>query len=242
MKKIFPLFLALAILVTLAGCGNSATPSVTPSQTVSGDPDTSPGVDPSASPTGGTPSSTDPLPSPSIDVSLDMEPDQPWGDPTFEKAIRAALNQPEGNILEEQTASLTKLSIVKQGDRVQVTLDDNEPVLFDADEPITALEDIIRFPNLVSIELGYAKLDMIGQLAFLMSLESITVTDAGVKDLSLLEMCAKVKTLDLSNNDITDISSLATMPSLEKLIVTGNPLNDASQVDLFENAEVVFDG
>ncbi len=237
MKRFAPVFLALILVASLAACDSKTTPSgsVSPSGSLSPSASASPSVSQS-------PDSS--VPSPQVSIGFDDE-ESTWGDASFEKLIRVAMSIPDGDIDPQLTMAVKKLSIMPKDDKVEVKIDDNAPVSVEMDKPIKTLEDLARFGGLTDLAVGYAELQTIDHITFLaqmfgMSYESITVTNAGISDISSFAMLTTLKSLDLSGNEISDISPLTALPGLETLNVSGNPLSDPTQVGLFEGVDVTY--
>lgn len=236
MKRLLTLILALMLVVSLAACNKSPSPSVSASPVGSPSPQNS--TSPDSSP---SPQDFQTLPS----GALTVDEDNPWGDPSFEKIMRAALDVPEGEVDVEVTSAIKKLSIMPQDGKVEVKIDDNPPVLVEVDEPVRAIEDLLRFSGLTEFELGYAELEttyilVMAAMAMGIELESLSLVNAGIEDVSHLAFLTTLKTVNLSGNKITDISPLMDLPALEKLDVSGNPLADPAQADKFEGVEVTY--
>jgi len=154
MKRFLSLVFVLMLIVSLAACNKS------PSPTVPEEPTTSPSLVQNNSPIPPTDNSISPtqqvIPPPEVSVGVNF--DLVWGDPTLEKCVRAALNIPnEQEVSEEITSSIKKLSIMPKDDKVEVKIDDKAPVVFDAGKPIGTLKDILRYSRLTDLEIGYAE-------------------------------------------------------------------------------------
>ena len=69
----------------------------------------------------------------------------------------------------------------------------------------------------------------------LAQLESLSVRDKNVHDLTGLEYCVNLTHLDLCGNQISDISHLSSLTKLYTLAIVGNPLSDISPLSKLNN-------
>ena len=119
-------------------------------------------------------------------------------DPALQKAIRGALEKPDGDITAEDMESLTVL----------------DASLRTTDSPITGFEGTEAATN-------FSSLNLKGDWNF-------EPSNIAAEDLLPLGRLSGLTTLNLSRNDLTDVSFLARLTSLTSLNLEDNQLTDFS--------------
>lgn len=148
-------------------------------------------------------------------LSADGIPDDPlvFGDPAFEKALRAAMG------IFDRPITLKDAFLV-QG--LQICNDKSEGSQFSDISPLA------HFPNLKNLYFNANKISDISPLSGLKKLINLDIGFNQVADLSPLSGLTQLKSLKLNNNQITDVSALSGLTNLGELWLKDNPVSDFS--------------
>jgi Leucine-rich repeat (LRR) protein len=123
------------------------------------------------------------------------------------------------------------------------------------------MTELIRFPNLVGLDLSYnnlttlepllhfpqlSKLDLSGNwiidfspLAKLYQLEELDLSDTYIREVKTLSTLVELKELDISYTSVTDITPLADLPNLRKLTIEYCPIHDLSTLANKPGLEII---
>jgi hypothetical protein len=153
-------------------------------------------------------------------------------DPVLEGLIRKAMNKPDGDITVAEAKAVTQLDLQMEG---------GIPIARVAD-----ISDLKYFPNLTSLNLGWALYDgdnavALNALAGLTKLECLYVACCNIADISPLEGLTEMKDLQIWGNEkITDISALAGMTQMESLWIKGCQITDLAPLAGMANLTTLF--
>ncbi|MCQ2559936.1 MAG: leucine-rich repeat domain-containing protein, partial [Clostridia bacterium] len=147
-------------------------------------------------------------PAPLSEASLpsDFEDHKIKVNSTVEKALRSALQKPEGNIYYSDLILLTYLQINSAG--------------------LSDVEFLKYTPNLQYLDLAYNRISNIAPIAELTQLTELHLGLNEISDISPLANLPHLKHLELFSNRIEDISVLAGMQNLEKLTLRANKISN----------------
>ncbi len=131
-------------------------------------------------------------------------------DANLERAIRQAINRPEGELRAADVLGITELDA--------------------REKEISSLEGIQAITNLQTLRLEQNKLSDISPLSRLKNLETLTLRGNEVSDLNPLAALSRLQVLDLRDNCAVDISPLAELTALVDLNLRGNGIEDISSL------------
>ncbi|MBQ7935903.1 MAG: chitobiase/beta-hexosaminidase C-terminal domain-containing protein [Clostridia bacterium] len=139
-------------------------------------------------------------------------------DPKIEKMVRAALEQPSGELYAARLASVTHLS--------------NEGI----EGEIRSLKDLEYLPSLDTLFIdGEYLIEDYAPLTTLPALSALTLTDCGLSDTDLtsLSACNQLMQLDISRNHVTSLDPIRSLIYLEYLNAADNDIISASALTEF---------
>ena len=204
-------------------------PSDMPTEEITDDPDNSASEEPNLSP---SPEETyTPDPSLTSEATEDTDPVVTFNDSVFEAAFRAMYDLEGKTIRYSDLLEYEYLGLYGCG--------------------LTDISDIMKFENLVYVDLGdnpelsdirplsvlsklstvilyYTDVSDISPLASLSKLQRLDLDGCKVSNLAPLSMLVLLEDLHLGSNSITDITSLARLDRLTSLELQGNGLTDVS--------------
>jgi len=131
-----------------------------------------------------------------------------FNDAALEKAIRAAINKPEGEIYADELKTLQELDLSRKG-----------------------INDIIALrglTNLKILKLSNAKISDRSVLQGLTSLQTLELESNYISDISCLQGLSNLRRLDLNFNEISDLNVLQSLPKLQMLDLYGNRISEIS--------------
>ena len=134
-------------------------------------------------------------------------------DPNFEKVIRLALEQPEGDILKDDLKSLVRL---------------------DAGFPEDTIRDITGIEyceNLLTVDLSGSRVKDLGSLSKLKYLEELYLRYSDVDNLEQISKCENLEILHLKENNIADISPITKLKRLENVWLCSNNISEVSALN-----------
>jgi internalin A len=154
------------------------------------------------------------------------EPVVVFTDPVLEELIRKAINRPEGDITLAEAETITALNLEMEGGTPIPRIED--------------LSDITQFPNLTSLQLGWALYEPgcnmdISPLAALEKLECLYICCDNISDISALSGLTNMKDLWIWGNEISDISPLSGMTDMVDLWIKTNRISDISALSGMKN-------
>ncbi|HUW62494.1 MAG TPA: leucine-rich repeat domain-containing protein [Candidatus Bathyarchaeia archaeon] len=129
-------------------------------------------------------------------------------DPGLEAAVREAIGQPVGEILDTDLAGLTYLSAFGRN--------------------VSDLTGIEYCTDVTNLLLGSNQLVNLEPLSGLTNLQSLTMEDNQISDITPLAGLVNLEYLWLKNNNIGSIAVLSGLSKLNQLMLHGNPLTDLS--------------
>ncbi len=137
-------------------------------------------------------------------------------DANLEKAIRAMISKPVGDILKSDLLSIKDCNLK--------TLD------------IKSLEGLQYARNIKSLTLTENKIEDISQISELKNLTSLSLNSNFIKDISPLAELLNLNSINLCDNKVSDLKSLRNLNKLEALDITRNPISDLSQISVLKNS------
>ena len=137
-------------------------------------------------------------------------------DANLEKAIRAMISKPVGDILKSDLLSIKDCNLK--------TLD------------IKSLEGLQYARNIKSLTLTENKIEDISQISELKNLTSLSLNSNFIKDISPLAELLNLNSINLCDNKVSDLKSLRNLNKLEALDITRNPISDLSQISALKNS------
>jgi hypothetical protein len=143
--------------------------------------------------------------------------------PNMEKAVREALEKPEGEITRGDMLGLDGFSVDTED------LEDSEKV--------TDLSGLEHAVNLTDLGLG-SNSNQITDISPLQGLTNLTylgLVDTQISDISPLQGLTNLTYLGLEGNQITDISPLQGLTNLTELFLFGNQITDLSPLQELTN-------
>jgi Leucine-rich repeat (LRR) protein len=161
----------------------------------------------------GCPKKQPPVVSERVPVPVAPQPAPPpritvnFADPALEDVVRAQLNQPEGELYEDEVKKITSLNARKKN--------------------ITDLAGIESLSGLTAFDLGGNFLRTITPLAKLTNLTELKLDENFIVDVVPLANLKKLTHLDLSGNEIRDVAPLAGLTSLTVLDLHDNEITDS---------------
>ncbi len=170
---------------------------------------------------------SDGLVSPMLSVAYTVKNDYQevaFDDPKMEKMVRQALNKPAGNILIKELEAITELT----NDGVEGSL--------------RTLSDLDLMPNLKTLYLqGETKLVSLSQLSGKASLTELILAGCELDntDITALGSLASLKSLDLSDNNITSVSVLSNLSQIEYIYLTNNVIEDLSPLSQIKTLKAI---
>lgn len=156
------------------------------------------------------------------------EENELFPDPNFEKAIRLALNKPDGKISNDDLKSILY---------IDATIWPYENVY---DDPITSISGIEHCINLENSFFGGHTVKDFRFLKNLNYLEVLVLANNEITDISTFAGPEHLQVLNLSNNNIANITSLATLKGLKHLTISGNDIKDFSPLKNLSHLATVF--
>lgn len=170
---------------------------------------------------------------------LKMEPQATFTEPLIEHAVRLQLGKENGALTEEDLGQVRYIYIYgseayrDQDEFEQQRVDDH------AEGPLRTLDDLKQLPNLQEIHIarqGYLDVSGIADLtgvytvnlkhmhisgvppiAHLSRLKHVILFDCGVTDVTALEGCPWIETLDIGLNELTDLKQIGSHPKVTSL-------------------------
>lgn len=149
-------------------------------------------------------------------------------DPNFEKAIRLALNQPDGKISKEDLKSILS---------IDATVWPYENVY---DDPINSISGIEHCINLENSYFGGHSVKDFKYFKNLNYLEILVLANNEITDISTLTGPENLQVLNLSNNNIANITSFSNLKGLRHLTISGNQVKDFSPLKNLSHLATVF--
>ncbi|MFT5088400.1 MAG: Leucine-rich repeat (LRR) protein, partial [Planctomycetota bacterium] len=146
-----------------------------------------------------------PTPPTATDVTILID-HTTFADQGLEKAVRAALEKPRGELALDELLALE-------------TLDASQ-------RDIQTLEGIERLGGLRSLRLGANQLEILTPLASLTELQFLDLSDNAISDFAAIASLTSLTTLDLSANAITNLELLGQLQQLAYLDLKNNAISD----------------
>lgn len=235
MKKCLYITFAVILLISLTACANES--AQRPEQTEANPPSTS------------APAASAQTPAPAV-VFTDKQ---------LEAKIRDAMGKPEGDITQEEAATVTALNLGNE------SFDDMNT----KDGGIKDISALRYFTGLTELGLDFNEFSDLTPLSFLTKLETLSISGTKVEDLSPLKDMQSLKCLvvcwvhsengphgigsldalaglknlemlDAKNAGITDVFALADLPKLWEVQLNDNEITDVEPFARVENLRVLL--
>ena len=165
-------------------------------------------------------------------------------DPNLEKAIREALELPDGTVTtQREMLQLTNLAAWDSSiaDLTGLEYATNLEVLNLINNRITDISLLANLTNLTHLYLGDNALPTIEPLAGLINLRVLDLYNAGVKDITPLANLTALESLVIVRNMIVDISPLVGLKNLKRLRLAENPIGDFTPLLELDAVELDLD-
>ena len=151
-----------------------------------------------------------------------------FADANLERAVREALNRPQGTLT---VADLDTLTVLDASDRNIQSLAGLEHAtalreLYLRLNEITDVQPLASLTNLQSLSLGGNEIVDIQPLASLTKLRKLSLWGNAITDVQPLASLTKLQWLQLGRNDIADVRPLASLTNLYWLGVLDNALSE----------------
>ena len=175
-----------------------------------------------------------------------------FAEPLIERAVRLQLQKEQGNLTEEDLAAVRRIYIYGSeayGDPdlfYQQTVDQHE------EGPLRTLKDLTLLPqleeihiirqgyvdigeiadltNVLTVELKHMRISGVQPIANLRRLQHVILFDTGIFDVTSLENCPWLETLDIGLNEINTLHEIGSHPSLRSLGLTWLKIDDLSEI------------
>ncbi len=174
-----------------------------------------------------------------------------FADPKVERLVRMALGKTTGTIYYRDLELVTSLSTASamaatlEG-KITTLKDLNElpnltELILDGEDAIDSLEPLKNLLQLRKLSLNGCGLnnEKAGSLSSLVWLNSLSLKNNSLSDLSFLTALTGLRTLDLANNQLMSLSSLSGLGSLQSLNLSGNALNSVAGIGNLANLTVL---
>jgi hypothetical protein len=141
----------------------------------------------------------------------------------IDKAVRAILGIPSGDILEKDAEGITEIDL--------------------SGCTLTDISELSALTGLTSLDLHNNKITDLSALSALHGLESLLIYNNQVTSLQPLSGLTNLTELSAENNQIVDVSPLAELTALKKLFLQNNQITDVSPIrNLVNLTRLVLDG
>jgi len=182
----------------------------------------------------------------SISSSIPIE----WLDLEFERMVRIALERPYDPITPNCLRGVTTLKIL--GAQHATTASGGLNTLnfmdgfrfrgefFSERGGITHLDDLVNFPNLRMLTVGYNSVVDISGVAHLENLVMLGLYANNITDISPVAQLIRLEHLFLYNNNISDLSPLSGLSELRELSLQYNNVYDLSPIGGLPNLSQLF--
>ena len=159
-----------------------------------------------------------------------------FSEPLMERAVRLQLGKESGALTEEDLAQVRNIYIFGSEAYADPALYYQQDIARHAEGPLRTLDDARLLPNLAEIHIarqGYLDVSGIADLACLYTVEfkhsrisgvqpvahlarlrHVGLFDCGLTDVTPLENCPWLETLDIGLNDLTDLRRVGSHPSV----------------------------
>ena len=151
-----------------------------------------------------------------------------------ERAVRAALNQPDGDVLQSDLLKITQLHFCGN-----MALKTNDGIRFDENGTCTvnsapviqgSIEDLSLIAGMLALErlsLAYQRIDSLDQLALLERLTELNVAGNPIETTGNLSGMVSLQILHLEHTNVRDLSGLTGLLRLKTVTVSAEmfPLN-----------------
>ncbi|MCL0041613.1 leucine-rich repeat domain-containing protein, partial [Peptococcaceae bacterium] len=153
-----------------------------------------------------------------------------FNDLNLEKAVRDALNKPEGDITVADMLTLTELDASRReiGDLTGIEYATNLTYLDLGWNQVSDINALSNLVNLTELYLYDNQISDISALSSLVNLIGLYLYGNQIRDISVLSNLTDLTYLDLSENEISDISALSSLVNLTGLYLYGNQIKDIS--------------
>ena len=171
-----------------------------------------------------------------------------FAEPLIERAARLQLGKETGALTEDDLAQVKSLYIFGGEAFSSVEQYVGQRVDDHAEGPIRTLDDLALLPNLESVfigrqgyvdvsglawlaraesvELKHMRISGVQPLAHISRLKYAVLFDTGVSDVTALEACPWLETLDVGLNGITSLAGIGSHPNVRNLGMMWNSLDD----------------
>ena len=178
-------------------------------------------------------------------LNADDVPDEPlvFADPAFEKALRTAMNMPEGPITQKDAFMVQSLELYNEKTEETIFSDISplayfvnlKSLIFNANR-ISDLTPLAGLTKLTRLEIGWNQIADISPLAGMTQMEQLVLKNNQITDISALAGMTNLIQLWISDNQIANVSALSYMTKLTSLQLANNPIADYSPLaDIYPN-------
>ncbi|MBU9713714.1 CotH kinase family protein [Evansella tamaricis] len=154
-------------------------------------------------------------------------------DPVFEKAVRNALDYPDGEFRHSQLKDIESLSL-RNSNLIDIADLEHFTSLEKLDLRDNGIRDVdvlTSLPKLRDLNLRGNQIEEITALGFLTRLEELNLRENLVTDISPLQDLTALTDINLRYNRISNIQPLANLSNLqERLYLNGNPIVDYTPI------------
>lgn len=182
-----------------------------------------------------------------------------FNDAALEKALRTAINKPQGNVYTTDLKNIWSLDLKNAGVRDISALSycsnlgylvlDNNPIkdisplrnltklntILLSDAQVSNISVLAGLTNLEELWLGSNQIDNLTPLTGLNKLRILELSSNRIKNISPLKNLTKLEQLNLSYNQICDITSLSSMTSLKYLYLRSNQITNVNALAGLQN-------
>jgi Leucine-rich repeat (LRR) protein len=182
--------------------------------------------------------SSAPTPEPSADPTKELViPDK-----TFEQALRAKLDKPEGPILVGEVEALTEFDLTLMLNIVDITGAEhliNLTRFGVSTNDIVDISPLAPLTRLTWLNLAQNEIVDVSPLASLTNLSFLSFEQNQIVDVSPLASLTNLTSLSLRGNQVVDISPLASLTNLTELNLTYNHVSDLSPLSSLSNLKLL---
>ena len=150
-----------------------------------------------------------------------------FADANLERAVREALDRPQGTLTPADLASLTELDASYKNIESLAGLEHATALdtLYLRDNAITDVSPLAHLTNLRTLSLWKNEIADVSPLASLTNLRTLDLWGNKITDVQPLASLTNLQWLQLGKNEIADVQPLASLPNLQWLGVVKNALS-----------------
>ena len=162
-----------------------------------------------------------------------------FSEPLIEQAVRIQIEKEKGTLTEEDLAEVRQIYIYGSEVYRDPDLFYRQTVEQHAEGTLRTLDDLGRLPNLeeihisrqgyldvsgiadltqvYTVEIKHARISGVQPIAHISKLKQAILFDCGLSDVTALEGCPWLETLDVGRNDLTDLKQIGSHPNVRSL-------------------------